>query len=599
MGKWKVEDHFYLDGKPVKIISGAVHYFRTHPVSWYDRLYNLKAMGCNVVETYVPWNLHEANEGKFNFKGIADIEKFIQIAADLGLYIIVRPSPYICAEWEFGGLPAWLLKKPGMRIRSMETQYLKAVDRYYQVLLSKLIPYQNTNGKGPIIMMQIENEYGSFSDDSNYLKEIMRMMRKYGVTVPLFTSDGGWKEALESGALIEEDVLPTVNFGSEAGKNFQALKDYLIRNGRTFPLMCMEFWDGWFNGWGKEIIRRDPKETAEEVRAVLQEGSINLYMFHGGTNFGFYNGCSDMGQFNEPQITSYDYDAPLNEAGAPTEKFFEIQKVIQEECPERITYDPIYPKMKAYETMKLNRKVSLFSTLSLISNQTIANDYPLTFEQLDQNFGYVLYESELTGPRQINDLRLIDVGDRAQIFLDGRRIAIQDQMNLGENIAVKLPKEINKLQILIENLGRNNYGAKLIAPTQQKGIRGGVMEDIHYISNWNHYKLSLEDISSIDFSGEWTAGEPAFYEYILELAEEPEADTYLNCEKFGKGCVFVNGFPIGRFWEIGASLSLYVSKGFLNKGMNQILVFETEGKYGEYLTFQEEPHFSKKIEMVR
>ncbi|MGM0125884.1 beta-galactosidase [Enterococcus sp. AZ194] len=584
--KFEIKEEFYIDGQEVKIISGAVHYFRIPPTHWEHTLYNLKAMGCNCVETYVPWNLHEPQKGQFNFSGIADLTKFIELAEKLGLFIIVRPSPYICAEWDFGGLPAWLLAADEMRIRSQHPAYLQAVSDYYARLLPKLVPYQFTQG-GNLLMVQVENEYGSYGEDKHYLKFLVDELRKY-LDVPLFTSDGGWKEVLDAGTLPEEGILATANFGSDADENFKWLKSYQEKNQLVEPYMCMEFWDGWFNSWQKPIIKRDPVETAEEVRKVLEKGSINFYMFQGGTNFGFYNGCSDAGDTNEPQITSYDYDAPLTEWGAPTEKYFAIQKVIKEEVPAAVIAEPVYPKVSSLGTYPVQESAGLFSVLDEISCPVL-NDYTLPMEKIGQNYGYTVYRSQLLEKRVIPKLKVVDALDRVQFFINQAFVATQYQESLGENLTVELTQETNELSLLVENMGRNNYGPKLVADSQRKGIRSGVMEDIHYLSDWRHYALdfSAEQLAKIDFSKSADEATPSFYKVSIDLAEPK--DTFLDCCKFGKGVVFVNGQNIGRYWQEGPVKSLYVPDYFWKKGHNELIVFETEGVLIEEVTFVDTP----------
>lgn len=585
--EFKIREEFLIDGEPVKLVSGAVHYFRIAPTHWYQTLYNLKAMGCNCVETYIPWNLHEPQKGTFDFSGIADVEAFLEVAKELNLYAIVRPSPYICAEWDFGGLPAWLLKDGNMRIRSQYQPYLDAVADYFEELLPRLVPFQFTHG-GNVLMMQVENEYGSYGEDKGYLKAIADLMKENGIDVPLFTSDGGWKEALDAGTLAEEGIFPTVNFGSNAAGNFQALKEFQEQHGLNQPYMCMEFWDGWFNNWQEPVIRRDAKETAEEVKSVLKQGSINFYMFQGGTNFGFYNGCSDMGEKNMPQITSYDYDAPLTEWGQPTEKFFEIQKVIQEEVADAQTASPLYPHPVNIGTIPVDKKVSLFSVLEKIA-EPVKNDYTLNMEAVGQNFGYLLYRSVLKGKRKVDCLQLFDAQDRAQIFINGQLVATKYQETLSEPISVDLLEESNVLDVLIENTGRNNYGQKLVADTQRKGIRGGVVEDRHYISDWVHYPLDFEHVDTIDFSKDWTPGTPSFYRasFVLDKKE----DTFLDCSAYGKGVVFVNGVNVGRYWHEGPAASLFIPDYFFNVGQNEIIIFETEGTEITELPFTDKPKY--------
>lgn len=587
MTSFQIGKEFLLNGEEFKIISGAVHYFRIVPEYWEHSLFNLKALGCNTVETYIPWNLHEPQEGIYNFDGIADVKEFIKTAERLGLYVIVRPSPYICAEWEFGGLPAWLLKDRTMRIRSRSSNFLSKVDTYYQSLFDVIRPLQVTKG-GPVIMMQVENEYGSFGNDKEYVKRIKDLMVKHGAEVPLFTSDGTWHEALKAGSLLEDDILPTGNFGSKSGHNLKELAAFHQENNKAWPLMCMEFWDGWFNRWGNEIIRRDPDELAGEVEELLQLGSINFYMFHGGTNFGFMNGCSSRNGIDLPQITSYDYDALLTEWGESTEKYFAVQKAIKKVVENCWQDQPRDLVRKDLGSVKLNRKVSLFSTLPTLS-QKITHSHTLTMEELDQNYGYILYQTKIDNREQIDNCQVVEANDRVQIFADEQWIHTEYQETLGSSFV--LPKETKELSILVENVGRVNYGGRLLSPTQRKGIRSGVMIDIHFHHYFDHYPLTLDDLSKVDFSRSWEKNQPGFYEYVFELEEC--VDTFLDCSGFGKGMAELNGFHLGRFWNVGPTGSLYIPAPLLKKGMNRLIIFETEGIYSEEIHFANKPIYIK------
>ncbi|MDU2491342.1 MAG: beta-galactosidase [Clostridium celatum] len=586
MGNFEIKEDFYLNNKKIKIISGAVHYFRIVPEYWQDRLEKLKSMGCNCVETYVPWNFHETKKNKFNFSGNRDFVKFIKLAEGLGLYVILRPSPYICAEWEFGGLPAWLLKDDSMRVRSTYPKFLEAVDSYFSELFKHIVPLQITNG-GPIIMMQVENEYGSFGNDKNYLKAIKDLMIKHGATVPLFTSDGGWREALEAGTI--ENVFPTANFGSRTKEQIGNLKKFMNDNNIEGPLMCMEFWIGWFNNWGGKFKRRDSIDAAKELDNMLEEGHVNIYMFHGGTNFGFYNGCSyHNGQ--DPQTTTYDYDAPLTEYGSPSFKYHSFKNVISKYIPISEINLSTKIEFKSYGNVPISNKVSLFSTLDKIA-KPIYNDMTLNMEKLNQNFGYILYRSNIGKKRTLEKAKLVDCDDRAQVFINENHVITQYKETMSENFSLTLDKDTdNIIDVLVENLGRINYGASLVSQKQKKGIKGGVMLDIHFHTGWDHYSLDFEDISKVDFSGEYKENTPAFYEYIFNIDEK--SDTFLHLPKFGKGVVFINNFNIGRFWEIGPTLSLYIPAPLLNKGENRIIIFETEGKYTENITLSDRPLYS-------
>ena len=585
MTRFKIEDDFYLDGKPFKILSGAIHYFRIPEDDWYHSLYNLKALGFNTVETYVAWNLHEPTEGNFNFEGNLNIDKFLQTAQDLGLYAIVRPSPFICAEWEFGGLPAWLLTKD-MRIRSSDPAFVEMVGRYYDHLLPRLVSRLLENG-GNILMMQVENEYGSYGEDKTYLREIRRLMEERSVTCPLFTSDGPWRATLKAGTLIEDDLFVTGNFGSKANFNFSQMQEFFDEYGKKWPLMCMEFWDGWFNRWKEPVITRDAEELAEAVHEVLGQGSINLYMFHGGTNFGFMNGCSARGTIDLPQVTSYDYDALLDEAGNPTAKYMAVKEMMATYYPEYPQLEPLYKESMEVENIPLVEKVSLFETLDSLSSP-IESLYPKKMEELGQSYGYLLYRTEASWDAEEERIRIIDGRDRAQLFVDGKWVATQYQTEIGRDIFYQGEKKaLSRFDILIENMGRVNYGHKFLADTQRKGIRTGVCKDLHFMLNWKHYPLPLDNTEKIDFSKGWTEGQPAFYAYDFEV-KEPK-DTYLGLSEFGKGVAYVNGRNLGRFWNVGPTLSLYIPHSYLKEGANRIIIFETEGDYKEHIHLTRKP----------
>lgn len=583
MDKFEIGKDFYLNNKKIKIISGAVHYFRIVPEYWKDRLEKLKSIGCNCVETYVPWNFHEPKEGEFDFSGSKDLVKFINIARELDLYVILRPSPYICAEWEFGGLPAWLLKDDSMRVRSTYSGFLKAVDKYFIELFKYIVPLQITNG-GPIIMMQLENEYGSFSNDKEYLTAIKDLMIKYGATVPLFTSDGAWMDALDVGTL--EGIFPTANFGSRSEEQIKNLEDFMHKNNIQGPLMCMEFWIGWFNNWGGEFKRRDSDDAANELDYILSKGHVNIYMFHGGTNFGFYNGCSYHNGI-DPQTTTYDYDAPLTEWGSPSDKYYSFMKVISKYKDIQVMNLSTEIKFKDYGEIKLSNKVSLFNTLEKLATP-IRSINTLNMEKLNQNFGYILYRSNIGDKRFLEKSKLVDCDDRAQVFINQKHIVTQYKETMGENIQLNLDKDKNNiLDILVENLGRINYGASLVSPKQRKGIKGGVMLDIHFHTGWDHYCLDLENICDVDFSLDYIENTPSFYEYTFNVDEK--GDTFLHIPNFGKGCAFINGFNLGRFWNVGPTKYLYIPSPLIKLGENKIVIFETEGKYKETITLSKTP----------
>ena len=593
MRTFEVRDQFLLDGEPFTILSGAIHYFRVHPSDWHHSLYNLKAMGFNTVETYMPWNLHEPRPGEFDFEGIADLARFLDEATELGLMIIVRPTPFSCGEWEFGGLPAWLLEDRSMRPRSRDPKFLECVARYYDALMPIFVPRQVTHG-GNIIMMQVENEYGSYCEDKEYLRAIRDLMTSRGVDVPLFTSDGPWRGCLRAGTLIDDDVLATGNFGSRAAENFAALKAFHEEHGKNWPLMCMEFWDGWFNRWGENVIRRDAQDLADSVRELLElGGSVNLYMFHGGTNFGFMNGCSARHTHDLHQVTSYDYDAPLDEEGNPTEKWYLLRDVVRDLFPDNWTADPLVKTAVGVpaEKVELTGRAGLFENLAALDPEPVRSLYPQTMEDMGQSYGYTLYraqvERDTTEPERI---RVVDGRDRAQVFVNGNPVATQYQEHIGEDIRYALPEKDNQLDVLVENMGRVNYGHKFLADTQRKGIRTGVCVDLHFVLGWEAYRLGLDDVSRVDYSAGWVEGTPSFSRFEFTL-DEP-ADTYIDTTGFGKGVAFVNGTNVGRYWEIGPIATLYVPHGMTRAGVNELVLFETEGTVSDSISLRSTPLIS-------
>ena len=578
MGTFEIKDTFYLNGEPFQIISGAIHYFRIVPEYWKDRLEKLKAIGCNTVETYIPWNMHEPQKGHFHFDGMLDIEKFIQTAQDLGLYVILRPSPYICAEWEFGGLPAWLLAEDGMKLRVNYEPFLRHVYEYYDVLLKKIAAYQINFG-GPVILMQIENEYGYYANDKDYLQLLKNKMTESGVVVPLVTSDGPFEANLKGGRLT--GVLPTGNFGSKTEERFDELKKFT--NGG--PLMCTEFWVGWFDHWGNGgHMRGDLEQSVKDLDKMLELGHVNIYMFEGGTNFGFMNGSNYYDELT-PDVTSYDYDAVLTEDGQITEKYNRYKEVIQKyrEIPEVHFSTKI--TRKAYGTLHVQDKVSLFSVINDLSTP-VSNSFPQSMEQLGQNYGYILYHSTLHTENRIDKIRLWEANDRANIFINKKPVKILYDCELLEEQDLNIAFEQNSdFDILVENMGRVNFGPRM--EHQRKGIAQCVQLDGHMHNHWLQYTLPLDNIEKVDFTKEYEKGLPGFYRFTLTVNEP--ADTFLAFDGWGKGCIFVNGFHIGRFWEIGPQKRLYIPAPLLKNGQNEIIVFETDGKSCDTITLMDEP----------
>ena len=564
----EIRDNFYLNGEPFKIISGAFHYFRTVPEYWQDRIEKLVNMGCNTVETYIPWNFHEPEKGNFRFDGMHDIERFIHLAEKMGLYIIIRPSPYICSEWEFGGLPAWLLRDRNMRLRCSYEPYLNAVKEYYSVLIPKLVPHQCDRGGG-VILVQLENEYGYYGNDTAYLEFLRDTLRELGVTVPFVTSDGPWSEPkFKSGML--NGALPTGNFGSGAEWQFGQMRKYI---GENKPLMCMEFWNGWFDAWGEEHHTTSPEKAASELDELLKRGSVNFYMFEGGTNFGFMSGRN--GGSKTGDVTSYDYDAPLTEDGQITEKYRLFKEVIAKYTDIHEIQLTTEIRRRAYGRISCTGKTDLFSVLDKIS-VPVKSSYPLTMEDIGQDYGYILYRTKIRDIETVSEIRLEGAADRVQCYHNGEFVYTAFAENMWEKFEPQQKRTSGIIDLLCENTGRENFGTGL--ENQRKGISGGVKINDHRHFGFEIYPLPLDErqIAALDFGIGYIENTPAFYRFELDI-DEP-CDTFLDTDGFGKGCAFVNGFNIGRFWEIGPQKRLYIPAPLLQIGKNTIVIFETEGK---------------------
>ncbi len=558
-------DQFCKDGKPIKLISGAVHYFRNLPETWPDIFEKLRAMGCNCVETYCAWNMHEPKPGTFDFTGRLDIVRFIKEAEKAGLMVIVRPGPYICAEWEFGGLPWWIQREEGLEIRCRNEVYIRYFDRYLDELLGRVRPLLCTNG-GPVILLQCENEYGYYGDDREYLSYLRDGYRRRGIDVPLFTSDGGSEDSLLDGTV--EGCLPTLNFGSRVEENFK-VHDQLFPD---CPKVCMEMWDGWFDAWGDEKHHTtDPQVYAGVVRDMLKKGSLNIYMFIGGTNFGFTSGANHYEKF-APDVTSYDYDALLTECGDVTEKYKAVREVIREATGKELPPIPKDREKKAYGKVALTRSAGLLSNLDALSSP-IHSDVPRAMEEYGIGYGYIAYRTVLNRDYRDAKLSFESLGDRAQVLVNGK---LQGIAYLNDSLEVTVnAKKGDVLTILVENMGRANFGPKMM---RKKGLPGRVLlgGKIHF--SWDVYPLPMTDLSGLSFGGD-EAEAPAFYEGTFTV-EEP-ADTFLRTDSFKKGFVVLNGFNLGRYWEVGPQKTLYVPGPLLKKGENTLLLFESDGRKGE------------------
>ncbi len=561
-----VGNEFIKDGKPVKLISGAVHYFRNMPDTWGDIFKKMRAMGCNCVETYCAWNLHEKQPAVFDFEGNLDIASFIRAAEKEGLMVIVRPGPYICAEWEFGGLPWWIQADDEIEIRCSNKGYIKYFDRYLDRLFGEIRPLLVTNG-GPVIMLQCENEYGYYGDDKEYLKHLYKSYIEKGIDVPLFTSDGTSRENLLDGHI--EGCMATLNFGSRVEENFKA-HDELFPDQ---PKMCMEMWNGWFDAWGDEKHHTTSAEDyAKVVDDMLRRGSLNMYMFIGGTNFGFMSGANHYERF-APDVTSYDYDAILTECGDVTLKYYAVRDVIKKYVSEPLPEVPGNRKKKAYGKVKLTEKAGIFDNLNNLS-EPVRSDVPLCMEKYGQGYGFIAYRTVLG--RDYNDAKLSfeSLGDRAQIYINKDLVGI---VYINDSLEIRISaKEGDILTVLCENMGRANFGSKMM---RKKGIAGRCLlnDKIHF--GWDVYTLPMNNLDKVEYTEKDVYEKSVFYKGNL-MIDEPY-DTFISLENFTKGFVVVNGYNIGRYWEIGPQKTLYIPASLLKKGENEIVVFESDGIKGE------------------
>jgi beta-galactosidase len=561
--RFRVEgDHFVLDGKRFQIISGEMHYPRVPREYWRARMQMARAMGLNTISTYVFWDLHEPRPGAYDFTGQLDVAAFIRTAQEEGLHVILRPGPYVCAEWDLGGLPPWLLADESIVLRSNDEKFVKPVERWLSRLGRELAPLQVENG-GPIIAVQVENEYGSFDRDHAYMRRIYDALRASGFTKSLlYTADG--PRQLPDGTLPE---LPAVvNLGpGEAKAGLEALAKF--RPGA--PLMIGEWWAGWFDHWGPAHHVTNGEAEAKELDWVLSNGySINLYMFHGGTTPGFMNGANSDGGSYWPDTSSYDYSSALDESGRPAKKYFLFRDVIAKHTVERLPAVPEPAPTIVVPEFKLKRAAGLFENLP----KATRSDKPRPMEALGQSYGYILYRTEIAGPAS-GDLVIRDLHDFAQIYLDGELVGALDRRSKQDRLQLNVAGAKARLDILVENSGRINFTKALRG--ERKGITNSVTWDGKELTGWEIHPLPMTELGQLKWSGLPVKG-PAFYRGTLQL--EKPGDTFLDFGNWSKGTVWVNGHQLGRFWNIGPQQTLYLPGPWLKRGANEVVVFDLDPK---------------------
>jgi beta-galactosidase len=551
---------FLLDGRPFQIISGEIHPARVPKEYWRHRIRMAKAMGCNTIAAYIFWNYHESEPGVFDFQtGNHDIVQFFRLIQQEKMWAILRPGPYVCAEWDFGGIPPYLLRIPDIKVRCMDPRYMVAVERYLKELAALIKPLLVANG-GPILMIQIENEYGSFGNDRNYLEKLRQIWMRNGIDGPFFTADGPTPYMLEAGNIDGAAI------GLDSGSNEKAFAQAALRN-PAVPAFSSETYPGWLTHWGQPWAKPGIDGLLRQVTFLLEnKKSFNFYVIHGGTNFGFTAGANSGGKGYEPDVTSYDYDAPINEQGRPTKKYFALRKLIARYAgPLPEMPDPI-PAMKIPD-IRMEAFASVWDNLP----EPVHSIQPKPFEAYGQNHGFIIYKTKLLGHKS-GRLTITELHDYAMVFLNGQYVGKLDRRE-GES-SIELPKSDVKypiLDILVEGMGRINYGQFMI---DRKGITDRVTLNGMTLMNWEVYNLPFDS----QYVHELKAGaiDPdrrcVFFRGAFTL--DTVADTYIDVTNYQKGMVWVNGHNLGRFWDIGPQKRLYCPAPWLKKGTNDIVIFD-------------------------
>ena len=571
------DGNFYRNGKVTPILSGEMHYPRIPHQYWRHRLQMMKAMGLNTVATYVFWNAHEAEPGKWDFTGDNNLAEYIKIAGEEGMMVILRPGPYVCAEWEFGGYPWWLQNVEGMEIRRDNEAFLKHTKAYIERLYKEVGHLQCTKG-GPIVMVQCENEFGSYvaqrkdiplEEHRAYNAKIKQQLADAGFEVPLFTSDGSW--LFEGGST--PGALPTANGESNIENLKKVVNQY---HGGKGPYMVAEFYPGWLMHWAEPFPQVSDTEVARQTEAYLKNDvSINFYMVHGGTNFGFTSGANyDKKRDIQPDLTSYDYGSPISEAGWVTPKFDSIRNVIKKYVKYPIPAAPAQIGLIEIPSIKLSKVANVLDYAEKL--KTISSDKPLTFEEMNQGYGYVLYSRRFNQPIS-GTLEIPGLRDYAVVYIDGEKVGVLNRNTQTYSMEIEIPFN-STLQILVENMGRINYGSEIVHNT--KGIISPVkIAGMEITGNWNMVQLPMSEApvpGNLKANTSAEAGKlknaPVVYEGTFNL--DKTGDTFIDMENWGKGIIFINGINIGRYWQVGPQQTLYIPGVWLKKGENKIVIFE-------------------------
>ncbi|HEY0162956.1 MAG TPA: beta-galactosidase family protein [Edaphobacter sp.] len=554
---------FTLDGKPFQVISGEMHYPRIPRAYWRDRLRMARAMGLNTITTYVFWNVHEPQPGVYDFTGNNDVAEFIREAQQEGLYVILRPGPYVCAEWEFGGYPAWLLKDPTTVVRTTDPKFMQPTARWMARLGKELAPLQIGNG-GPIILTQVENEYGSFGKDHEYMRQNHKMLVDAGFTKSqLYTADGPTQTP--DGSL--PDLPVGINFDGNAKPAFETLKKYRPEG----PFFNSEYWAGWFDHWGSKHARTNTEEQVANLRWMLEQGySVSVYMFHGGTSFGWMNGANTDGKGSyEPDVTSYDYDSALDESGRPTEKYFAMRDAIAKATGVTPPSVPEVAAAMSVPAFALPEAASLWENLPL----AISSEEIKSMEEIGQAYGYILYRTHLKADAQ-GELVLDQLHSYAQVYVNKKLVGTIDRRLRQDRMVLRTTAGA-QLDILVENSGRVNYGKSFGG--ESAGITHQVTLAGKPLLGWEIYPLTMTHVEKLPFSKKVCEG-PCFYRGGFELTKT--ADTFLDTTAFNKGQLWLNGRALGRIWNIGPQEALYAPAPWLVKGKNEVIVFDAKGRMG-------------------